>query len=544
MILQLFIYLIVFFVCLGYGDALQQIIGQKSRNLAIQFIFGILLLATVFLLLGFFVPLDERVEVPLSIAGLVLSWIYRESIYRAMLNIKPTVVFYIMLGFTLYFSVQKPILYDHYSYYLPTVKYLNQLGLVKGIGNFELVLAQTSLWHILQAGFDNSLDVYFGLNGVLLVVFLIYTSTVNEQRLYLFIPFFLLLCSSLSTDLPVYILSLIWIHQMLINRNHFSFWMTFSVFIFCIKPTAFILILAVFGLYLMRKLKFVVRDFSFATFLVLLHFFKQIWLSSNPFFPVGFFNIQQWSWSIPVETYHLSGLYGRYNPLSGYFGWQEVMEMSTVEYYRNVMLNAGETSFLHLCTLLLMIGCIFLTYYKKHSILLFLSVMLLLKTIVVLLVSPQYRLNLDVLILSLFMLIYLSRIRTLWINLSLMVAVFGVLVVVFSPVPKLQKWTQTNRFNTSFRKFWFEPYQFQSKVYSLEKIELNGTHYFYVNRQLLGNYPVNTLNYYILKDWYQTGYYAVPIESENLKKGYQSIPIDEKIASQLDELFKKQPQFR
>lgn len=55
-------------------------------------------------------------------------------------------------------------MFDTYSYYLPTIKWLDQYGLVKGIANFDFNLGQHSLWHIIQASFNESIDGYYKIN--------------------------------------------------------------------------------------------------------------------------------------------------------------------------------------------------------------------------------------------------------------------------------------------------------------------------------------------------------------------------------------------
>lgn len=53
-------------------------------------------------------------------------------------------------------SAAAPYILDNESYYIQTVKWLNEYGLVKGAANLHIFLAQTSGWHIAQSAFSFS----------------------------------------------------------------------------------------------------------------------------------------------------------------------------------------------------------------------------------------------------------------------------------------------------------------------------------------------------------------------------------------------------
>jgi hypothetical protein len=69
-------------------------------------------------------------------------------------------------------SSDVPFLIDNESYYIQSIKWINEYGLVKGLANLHLFLGQMSPFHILQAGFNfNFISNQFNdLNGFVLVI--------------------------------------------------------------------------------------------------------------------------------------------------------------------------------------------------------------------------------------------------------------------------------------------------------------------------------------------------------------------------------------
>jgi len=51
---------------------------------------------------------------------------------------------------------QSPLLIDNETYYIQTIKWLNEYGFVKGLANLHVFLGQTSGWHIAQSVFNFS----------------------------------------------------------------------------------------------------------------------------------------------------------------------------------------------------------------------------------------------------------------------------------------------------------------------------------------------------------------------------------------------------
>jgi hypothetical protein len=145
-----------------------------------------------------------------------------------------------------------PFILDHFGYYVPSINWLSEFGLSKGLANLNLIYAQMSVWHIFQAGFSNVSDVFLRINVVFLIAFFIYIFEKNVDFTFIS-PVFLLFLQSPSPDLPAIVLSLIILNEIIKENRNFKLLFAFSVFVFTIKPTMIWLPLFVFLFFQKRK---------------------------------------------------------------------------------------------------------------------------------------------------------------------------------------------------------------------------------------------------------------------------------------------------
>lgn len=105
---------------------------------------------------------------------------------------------------------------DNEVYYIQTIKWLNEYGFVKGLANFDILLAQTSGWHIVQSAFSfHFLHPYLNdLGGFFLVLlngFAIhhFSQEKNKKSLFAWLPILNVLlfyiASTPSPDLGIFI---------------------------------------------------------------------------------------------------------------------------------------------------------------------------------------------------------------------------------------------------------------------------------------------------------------------------------------------------
>lgn len=119
-------------------------------------------------------------------------------------------------------SATIPYLVDNETYYVQTIKWLNEYGLVKGLGNLHIYFGQMSGWHLLQSSFNFGFVAHRlnDLNGFLLFVvagFSLYHLQLYfklKLRKHLFLGLISLwnillfqFITSPSPDLPIYLLT-------------------------------------------------------------------------------------------------------------------------------------------------------------------------------------------------------------------------------------------------------------------------------------------------------------------------------------------------
>ncbi|HEX8576245.1 MAG TPA: hypothetical protein VF677_08130 [Flavobacterium sp.] len=117
-----------------------------------------------------------------------------------------------------------PYIIDNESYYIQTIKWINEFGFVKGLANIHFFLGQTSGWHIAQSAFNfsylydgfNDLSGFCLLMGNLFAIQKLNDYFKNQKRTHLIIGLFPLanvllfqFISAPSPDLPIYVFTFI-----------------------------------------------------------------------------------------------------------------------------------------------------------------------------------------------------------------------------------------------------------------------------------------------------------------------------------------------
>nr|WP_228458371.1 hypothetical protein [Chryseobacterium hagamense] len=312
---------------------------------------------------------------------------------------------------------------DHFGYYVPTVKWLREFGLVKGISNLDLTLGQMSLWHIFQAGFSNFSDPYLRINSILLVVYTLYMIENKRWIHFLFIPVLLLFSQSPSPDLPVIIFSLIIVDEMLKKNRQTSILFAFSVFVFAVKPTMIWLPLVSF-LYAAFIIKSKFTGLIPGFLMALLFFAKNIWTFGYPVFPIaaGDLNIL---WKPNPEILRNSSKFALQKTYDMQYSYEEIRQFSPFDYIKNWLFLEGIKSKINILFIVSLLGFIIFSCIKKNRILHLICISILVKSILVLLFSAQYRFFTDVFFVIFFIIFrnHVSRQKA--------IAAFSVLSVIF-----------------------------------------------------------------------------------------------------------------
>ena len=219
-----------------------------------------------------------------------------------------------------------PYIIDNESYYIQTIKWINEYGLVKGVANLHLFLGQTSGWHITQSVFNFSFlyNKFNDLSGFCLLLGNIYAFLhlnsyfKNNETNHLIIGFLPLVniflftfISTPSPDLPVYILSLIIFfkfvnHYEKLDSETFNLITILILFTIFIKTTSIILVLIILVLFI-KHYKILIQKITqpliIGLLVLSLFLIKNTITSGYPLFP-SVVNPFSFDFQIPAPIAH------------------------------------------------------------------------------------------------------------------------------------------------------------------------------------------------------------------------------------------------
>ena len=192
---MLFILLTIFSLLIinfGNGLIVRNFLKIETQSFVLTSFLGMMSITMYETILAFFFPLSSILELIFITVGLIgIIW-FLKSERLSLSNFKFNFWFYFFSLVILFSASFSPYLFDHQSYYVPTISYLKEVGFVKGISNLDLLLGQTSFWHIYQAGFSHFVDPFLKINAYLSVLFLIYIYERKQYFSLIFLPVFLL----------------------------------------------------------------------------------------------------------------------------------------------------------------------------------------------------------------------------------------------------------------------------------------------------------------------------------------------------------------
>lgn len=229
MIAVLAYWLLLLFIFLPAGLFTSKFLRLKTESLPIHILFGMFAYTFVFTGIAFFTGLGAWAIIAAILLSLVSGIIYRRdfamqfhifsSVLKNLLVIEKTALLLLITAVVLK-SAQLPTIIDNETYYIQTIKWINQYGFVKGLSNLHLFLGQMSPWHVLHAGLG--FDGFNDLNGFLFTICTLYYFTQNRSTTngwLIFIPMlsvvFLFFTDSPSPDLPLLMVVPIVLHHYL-----------------------------------------------------------------------------------------------------------------------------------------------------------------------------------------------------------------------------------------------------------------------------------------------------------------------------------------
>ncbi|MDN3677254.1 hypothetical protein QWY90_07995 [Flavobacterium paronense] len=329
MLLILLNWLYIFITATSFGIAFSKALRIQYFEVVITPILGlfsITLLATIW---AFFAPISIAFHLVLLLLS-VLFWYKNKAtaisiIQHALIQIK-SFSFSIKILLTvsslllLAQSATLPFIIDNESYYVQTIKWLNEYGFVKGLANLHLFFGQTSGWHITQSVYSLSFlyDRFNDLNGFCLILgnffafqkLHSYFTNANRMDLvfgllpltYVFLFQFI---NSPSPDFPVYLFGLMLFSIYILNQDNkdsFVIITILALFAIFIKITAVVLLLFPFILLLKNfsvLKKEVFKISAIGSLVLLLFVLKNTMLTGYPLFPLLSFRIDDLDYTVP-----------------------------------------------------------------------------------------------------------------------------------------------------------------------------------------------------------------------------------------------------
>jgi len=518
MILLLLSSILILSVLAGWGKVIESFLGTLSGEVAGSILTGTMGLSMVWTVLSFFIPINIYVEIPFVLTG--VFFFFQRKVYLEI-NLFSRKDILLIGGISLvilYSSSFHPYILDHFGYYIPSIKWITEYGLVKGISNLDLTLGQMSVWHIFQAGFSGFSDPFLRINAILLIAYTLYIFKTKIWVQLCFIPILLLFSQSPSPDLPVIVLSLILLNEILKENKNISLLFAFAVFVFSIKPTMIWLPLLVF-LYSVLILKPNYKNWLPGTGILILFFIKNIWTFGYPVFPVaaGDFGF---SWKPNPEVLKISSQYAVQKTYDMQYTYEEIQKFSSVEAVKNWFTLQGIKSKINILFILSLILFSVFAFIKKKKIISLICISILVKSVCVLAFSAQYRFFIDVFFVIFFILfIHLNKRNAL-----IFFSVAGILITGTLSFPSFIR-----AYIPSFRPGNFmagikKEQLYKPSTYHYNKFETfrTGNLKFNVSKDYPFNFdtPVPAISAGYITDDVNAGIFPQCIDPKNIKKGF------------------------
>ena len=507
--------LIIFPVLMGFGEIFQKLFGRIWSGLSAKLFSGMFLLAIIWQVLAFFVPLNIWIEsISILIGG--LSFLYFRSCKDFLNYRKEEIVKFSILSLIIIFAgTYYPFIIDHFGYYVPSIHWLREFGLTKGLANIEFIYAQMSVWHIFQAGFSNFSDVFLRINVIFLLVFLLYILEKKAWEMLFILPIFLFFIQSPNSDLPAIALSLVILNEVMNGNKNVKLLFAFSAFIFTIKPTIVWVLLFV-AIYFFKK-----ENFKYAGLGIVvlgIYIFKNILVFGYPFFPIQIGDLKLY-WMPHREVLKESAELAIMKAYDLKFSILEIEKFTVWDYVYNWFTINSYKKYIHFAFVLVMLLFVVFTFIKKDRLTTALFASIVIKSFLVLMFSAQYRFFMGVFFVF-FLINFKSTIKEKISYIGFSLKIF--LIIISLSFPKL---LQNNfiSFKSGYymqgftQKQIYRPASFASFKYSEFKI---GNLKFYIpHHHLAYDTPHPSIAPYSVKKYYEAGIFPQKI-SKNIKDGF------------------------
>lgn len=405
-------WIFLFLLFLPAGILVKQALKLSTNNPVLLVLLGMVLLTSGFTIVSFFTGLGTVNLIVWSVLSLASGIIFRTALTTVIttsiskFRILPgylKIATTLLCAGALLKSAQFPFVIDNESYYVQTIKWFNEYGMVKGMANLHVYFAQNSLWHVLQAGVNFSFitNRINDINGFLFVICTIYYLTeshkINAESNKRYWLGFMLIFSILlfqfiqapSPDLPCLLLVPIIFHLYLKSSGQDTdIKIAFILFMFLVVIKITIIPIGIVFLPSLRYKKIFQFMFFTAMPLGLLWIVKNIITSGYPLYPLASFKTG-FDWALPTDVYRFMI---DVNANDGYYDKVTAPAVNTLIVKLSSWIRlggmAGLINKLTILLLLVMPLTPQIIKDKKHR---FIYLSLLVNFLALLLTSPQFR---------------------------------------------------------------------------------------------------------------------------------------------------------
>lgn len=420
MIIILIYWFFLFLFFLPAGLFIRDALQIDTRNPMLLQLLGIFFYSAAFTCTALFFPLGGQVLVFWIAAGCMAGAFYRKEMVTAlgdcikMIKILPVyfkLASILLVAAALLKCAQSPFILDNEGYYIQTIKWLNEYGLVKGVSNLHSFFAQHSTWHILQAGvnFNFLTNRINDINGFLLIIGTLYCFTeackfIEGRKVHWLgmVPLFTILMMQFinvpSPDFPLIILTPILLHLYIQSKDDNSYFkVAFILFLLIATIKVTCLPLGILFLPGLTQRKNVIFMFATAFGTLIIWAAKNTIVSGYPLYPIPYMAINvDWKMHEDLIKYVI-GVASDY----GYLRHGKLPAGTPM--HQKIMLwlqqdkMAGIMNYLSLAALLIMP---FTNAVRKNKQYKLMYIALLINFVTVLLTGPQFRYFMHITIMS------------------------------------------------------------------------------------------------------------------------------------------------
>ena len=455
--------------CLSFGFVFKKLLNIDVSHTIIHLILGLFLYTIITTTTAFFIAINTEYYIIILILNSVFLCVFRKDISTYLnsiihsfkiLKYLSRLLFLLLFCLVLIQSATKPNLIDNESYYIQTIKWINEFGYVRGLANLHLFLGQNSSWHTLQAGFNFSfISNYFNdINGFVFIIFgFLFIEKLNNDRnlqdyflglVLIFSLFFMQFVNTPSPDLIIFLLTPYVIYEFILNfksisSNKFKVILSLVLFLCFVKVTMLVLIILVMILFFKNYMILKTNIFKYIVLcstILGLFLIKNYTISGYLLYPTPIFDVLNVDWKLPKELLQLYQT-GTYQSGMNNIDVSHLSFFEKLSYWIKIPKLHGLFNKIYL--LVLIVFPLLLLKNKNVKPLFIIYILAILQFVIVWLNSPQYRFFfVFVLVLSLQIFISLFKSRKLGITLVYASLVLSA-IPIFIPI-NLNTFTSNN----------------------------------------------------------------------------------------------------